>query len=330
MKHRLARSAKLPSPEVVTRRSTLQRELAAATRRARELAGRAIEAGAATALDAGLLELDASRAEAAALDADLVAVRNRHLLAQRTGRAADHFDAAGLGGLPDAPDTLPAVDALRGLMLEHRSEFVRLRLAHEEAERMLRLQVALQYPDLQLQPRYSAEPGEDRNIVGIGIGFQIPLFDRNQVGIARATGARSATRTRFEAACRRALAELDRAHAELTVATERRRQLTDEVAPRAERNVDLARRAIESGRGDILRVLDVQRTWRAVQVQVLEARAAELQAWLRLEAVVGHPLLEFPGDPLTPPTLPPSDDDENPDPVTDAMTPATWNQESDR
>ena len=261
------------------------------------LTRRQIELGASSALDAGLLELDLARVEVRRLAAELDANRAVGDLAARTGMPLARFDALDKAALPLLPEALPSAAELEHALGSSRPELIRLRADHALAERDLRLQIARQYPDLKLGPIYTAEAGEQRDQLGLGIGFNVPWFDANRQNIAAAIGERNRTRAAYEAGLRAALAELDQGLREIELTRARRVALEGSVLPAAEANVRLARLQAEAGAVDTLRILEVQRSVQELQVETTAARLAELEAWLGLERALGQPLLPFPGEP---------------------------------
>jgi cobalt-zinc-cadmium efflux system outer membrane protein len=263
------------------------------------LSQRQIELGLATALDKGLLQLDRARVEVQALDAALDANRAIGDLAARTGMPLERFDALGASSLPALPDQVPAVDGLRELLGAHRPDLIRLRAKHALAERNLRLQIARQYPDLQLGPVYTAEAGEQRDQLGLGLGIRVPWFDANRQAIAAAAGERDQTRATYSAGLQAALAELDSCMRALALTRARRIALEERILPEAEANVALARRQTQAGAVDTLRILDAQRSVQELRVAATTARLDELASWLALERAVGHPIVPFPGEPAS-------------------------------
>jgi outer membrane protein TolC len=188
----------------------------------------------------------------------------------------------------------------------HRSGLLIIKSEYIAAERSLRLEIARQYPDFRFGPSLGGEAGERKSTLGLTLGIDVPLFDRNQQAIARATRQREAVRTRYESEANRALADLDAALATVALARERRRILLDTVLPRAEANIAIARRTVAAGAGSTLRLLDAERSFRNIQIDALDAQLAELSAWSALEQAVGCPLLAFPGEDagtLQPPAL---------------------------
>ncbi|MGN1360079.1 MAG: efflux RND transporter permease subunit [Kiritimatiellia bacterium] len=89
----------------------------------------------------------------------------------------------GIPALPRGPLKLPAaLDLVR-----HPEVLAAMgRLGASEAE--LRLEVRRQYPEVSLSPLYEREDGSDR--LGFGVGVSLPIWNRNRLAIAEATGRR--------------------------------------------------------------------------------------------------------------------------------------------
>jgi cobalt-zinc-cadmium efflux system outer membrane protein len=303
-------------------RGDLLTVVADAARRATE-AGRAlVEAGAATGLDAALLELERARADNRRIEAALVENDAAGAIAMRTGVALDRFARLRDDGLPDPPAEPIAYEHLVDLAVGHRPELVQLRAEYAVAEHNLRLQVELQYPDIQIGVQQQGEGGEFRDQLSLGIGLTLPLFARNQQPIASALAHREQVRIEYENAAKRALADLERLYRRVELLAQRRRNLVEDILPRAEANFELARRSALAGSTGALRLLDVQRSLGQLRVEALDARLDEIEAWVMLERAVGHPLIPFPGEPDTQPDLP-DDIDSTTEPNTTEATRAS-------
>ena len=257
---------------------------------------RLVEAGQATALDTALFELEAGRAESELLLSEEHVAHARSDLAALVGVDGDHFlNPHGLQ-LPVLPNLVPDLALLKKKMIFHHGDLARLRARYERAECQLKLEVAKQYPDLKIGPSGAGDPGETSTLLGLSLGIQLPLFDRNQQAIAQARHLREEIRIRHDSAANRALAGLDRAHAALVLAANRRRVLEEKVLPQAQRSIDLAHRSVVAGAGNALRLLDAERSHRAIMIEVHRASLAERTAWIDLELAVGKPLMLFPGE----------------------------------
>ena len=110
---------------------------------------------------------------------------------------------------------------------------------------------------------------------------------------------------KYEAAAHRILTAIERARATVVLASAQHRILRDEVLPAAGDNVEIARQSLAAGSAGALQLLDAERSFRQVQIEVLEARLAEQLAWSDLEKAVGFPLVEFRSDPASGGRTPP-------------------------
>jgi outer membrane protein TolC len=200
--------------------------------------------------------------------------------------------------LPALPETVPALDTLEEAALVHHPRLAALRASYLVAEKELRLEVADALPDLEMGLDYDNEDG-DRTL-GLPLGIEIPLFDRNQQGIVSACARRDEIRVRYRAALQRLLSEVATAHARLEARRATRAVLTAAVEPASRRTLETARRGLEAGTLDVLHYLEVLRAERAAALESLDARIAEHEAWLELEQAAGVPLLTFPGQPAAP------------------------------
>jgi len=265
-------------------RNEVRKTLAALQRLAR--------AGQATALDVHAIRLDLARA-----DADLAAARTgvveaRSQVAARLGVTARPWSVGARPPLRSLPDA----DELGGLLIAHNSGLAHRRATYRMVEQDVRLEIARQYPDLALGPFLEREEGSNK--WGLEIGIEIPLFDRNQVGIARARAARSEQRALFSSAVARGLDAIEAARARVAARAQHLALLKEQIEPLAEQTVALVRRALDSGNADVLRLLDALRRRQESKLDVVDAEAALYAAWSELEAACGAPLLVFPDEPV--------------------------------
>jgi outer membrane protein TolC len=183
----------------------------------------------------------------------------------------------------------------------HRADIRRSLLEYAAAEARLRLEIANQYPDVQLSPGYAFDEGHHK--ITFGPGFPIPLLNRNRGPIAEAEARRAEAEARFDALQARAIGEMEMALAryrgglvELGDAGERlgRIQQVREAA---------MRRAVEAGEEDRLALA-------GVRVESAVAARARLDALRRVQSALGdledaveQPL--EPGSPLPNPEIKP-------------------------
>ncbi len=219
-------------------------------------------------------EAQTARSEADRTD-DELAQASAEFTAARTRLAA----AAGLLTLDLVNlDEPPFTDApIEGRVVD-RLDVRRALAEHEAAERSLELELARQYPDLHLGPGYEYDQGARKYL--LGVGMELPLFDRNQVGIAAALAHRDASAARFETLQSAALAQMAIAHDSLDAMRRRVQSVHGPVRRRAQDRVATAIQAFQAGATDALSAADAHLEFDAYQRVAAEAK----RAWLRAQA----------------------------------------------
>lgn len=256
-----------------------------------------VEAGTATALDVSLLRLENARERSRRLQARLETANAAADLAELVAVSSSRLLTLQPMALPQLPTELPTFNHLQELIERENPRLVRLRAEYEVAERSLHLEVTKQYPDLTFGPSLGGESGERKTALGLSLGIELPLFDRNQQAIAQARKLREEIRTRYESEAHRVITAVERSLETVAITTERSAVLREDVLPVATRNVEIARQSLSAGSTGGLQVLDAQRSSREVQIEVLQAQLAEQIAWSDLERAVGFPLVQFHSDP---------------------------------
>jgi len=291
---------------VSKQRITARQEIAESAEKSTTATKRLVEAGQGTGLDVGLIRLEQARLRTDALAAETTFAQVLGELSSLIGVHSKHFETIPESSLPPMKDSLPPLSELQTLLLNNHPELARVRAQYEVAERQLHLEIAKQYPDFHIGPSFQRDVGEKKNVLGLTLGIELPVFERNQQAVATAKQRREEIRVKYETAANRALAALDRAHRQYHLALERLKLLQTVVAPITRENIELARKSFEAGATDLLRLLETERGQRAVQLDALESELSVRAAWLDLEKATGLPLLLFPSETheLTPPALP--------------------------
>lgn len=204
--------------------------------------------------------------------------------------AALGLPAAALAGkelvveLPkDAPSaTTLAAPEIRQKTLTTRSDLMALLAEYAATQSALQLEIAKQYPNVNLSPGYEWDQGEHKWRLGLSV--ELPLFNRNQGPIAEATAKRDLIAARFNELQSRILAELDQAEAALQAA---RQQAADLAAIRQaqEARRQAVKISFEAGATDRLELLNAEWELAATGVAETEARIKLAQALVRIEEV---------------------------------------------
>jgi outer membrane protein TolC len=208
----------------------------------------------------------------------------------------------------------PSDADLQERMLAGRLDLRSKEAEYHAAEEELRLAVSGQYPKLKIGPSFEHD-GVSDNYIGVGASLELPLFDRNQGGIAAATAARVRVHAEYTSLLHRLTASAFAARARARAAKAEIDAEERDVLPLLQHNQDLARAAFEARE---LNVLD----WVTAQQRALRTRRAYLEsvvayrlAILDLDAATGLSIIRQPE------AIP------HPEPLTTDIPPGTKTQE---
>jgi outer membrane protein, heavy metal efflux system len=229
--------------------------------------------------DRAALELDTLDDERASVRRQLQRARLR--LGAFIGQATTPYDASDTLALPVTPS---AVDA------PHRPEVDAARARASQADHELRAAQRRWIPRLELEGGVMASTQQNLAGVGyiVGIGGELPVFDRGRRAGERARADGKRWRAEADALLNDARADVEQAHRELLLRIE---QADAYLAGPVTRASDVQRRAAVAYReGDrpILELLDVQRTTRHVSVRALELIYEARRAELMLQRALGR------------------------------------------
>jgi cobalt-zinc-cadmium efflux system outer membrane protein len=259
-------------------------------KRTAELAEIRRKNGDATPLEAGTAQMEALRAreerERAGYDLAIVEEQLKNLLGIGCVTLPVQFTNA--SPLPEVPeDVMPVLDDA----LQHRPDALAAHEATEAAKYRLRLERVnwFKFNIIVFSDGYGDKPPGVFEI-GPGVRVNIPIFNHNQGGIARAKAfVDRALHT--EATLRdRICLEVRQAHLRWVQARTLLQMWEKDMRPLAEQNIQRAEKAYKEGEASLLLVLETTR-------QMLDVRAREIQlsndlrrARAELERSVGHSL----------------------------------------
>ena len=119
------------------------------------------------------------------------------------GLAGIKFSFQDIERLAESP---PDAGARRQALL-HRADILRALAEYAASQSALQLEIARQYPDINLGPGYEYDQGDDK--WSLGISVSLPVFNQNQGAIAEARARRDEAAARFNALQAHVLAEID-------------------------------------------------------------------------------------------------------------------------
>lgn len=234
-----------------------------------------VDAGAATEPDRLRAEVVQAQAEI-----DLESARLDAHAALRSLASAIGIDGTVEIPLTDTPRSLPhfpSQEAVVAAALAANSRVSLARIAIERARSVHELAKAEAVPNLVASagPRYS-DP-ESETTLDLGVGMEIPLFDRNQGNIRAAMADRLSSAAQLREVQLQLIAEVSEAWAAYESARIATTRYQETLLPKAQQTLDLTRQAYERGSADYLRLLDAQQV-------VIESRIAYVDALYRLQA----------------------------------------------
>lgn len=189
----------------------------------------------------------------------------------------------------------PRAEELRRVALQNRPDILAALAHYAAAESALALEVAKQYPDIQLGPGYSWDQGDNK--WSLGISFALPLFQRNQGPIAEASARRGEAAARFTALQARAIAEFETALAAYRAALAKLD--TAETLREAQRLQYRTLRGMVRGEAGRFALINAELQSLAGERARLEAQIAAEQALGALEDAIEQPLHPLDLFPLT-------------------------------
>ncbi len=215
---------------------------------------------------------------------------DRNVLSAALGLPVEALDGSGFSWptLNSPPDqqTLSA-EAIQRLALLNRIDLRRELAQYAAADEALKLEIAKQYPDLNIAGGYSWEGGE--NLFEVGPLAVLPVFNQNQGPIAEAEARRKELAAQFLAAqagiIEQSQATLVRYRGAL-IALEAARSAADFQAER----LGQARRALAVGESDTVVLAQTQLQDLAAQQSVLESLTNAQTALGALEDSIQRPL----------------------------------------
>lgn len=265
-------------------RAAISRDFAARLAEVTGLAERQEQAGLMSRLDARLF-----RVELAERQADLISLdaREKELELQLQAMLG-LAPSASVELVPMVNHAAPAFEdesRLREALEQSSPELTAVRSQYEVAEESLRTEVRKQYPDLVIGPGYGRDQGDDRVLLGVQV--PIPLWNRNQLGVAKTTAEREAARGRFETTYEQLASKLAGALVRHQAGRSLREAVESEVVPLADELEADARRVAELGGVDPLLLLTALKAQHGARLRLIDARAAESIGAIRITELIG-------------------------------------------
>lgn len=177
------------------------------------------------------------------------------------------------------PGEVPSVEARRQALL-HREDLLAALAEYQASQSALQLEIARQYPDLQLGPGYEFDQSENKWMVGLSL--TLPVFNRNQGAIATAQAQREEAAARFRSLQTEIIGTIEQAVASYR-ASRTKMETAESLAAEFRATVERTRKMYEAGEVPALDVTAAELEQNANAVNQLNARVEALRSLGRLE-----------------------------------------------
>jgi cobalt-zinc-cadmium efflux system outer membrane protein len=189
---------------------------------------------------------------------------------------------------PPGLESLP-ITTIRKAGLLHRADIRRVLAEYAAADAAVRLEVAKQYPDLQLTPSYQFQEGFGEYVLGAALQ-QLAPFHRNRPIIEQAEAEREQAASQFQFQQAQAIGEMERAVAQYQAAFKVWQDAGSRVLVIQRDREAAARRALAAGEGDRLSVATARLETIVASRTELEALTRVTTALAALEDAMQQPL----------------------------------------
>jgi cobalt-zinc-cadmium efflux system outer membrane protein len=223
-------------------------------------------------------------------DLKLQAAEARGKLAGAIGMPAGAL--AGAGFLLNFAEKAPVVlskEEIQNRALVGRPDILAALEEYAASEDALKLEIAKQYPDIDLGPGYEWDQGDHK--WSIGLTITLPIFNHNQGPIAEAEGRRAEAAARFTGLQAQVIGEVQQALVAYDALREKLDE-TDSLLKSKQQQVLEAQASFEAGEGDRLALL-------GAQLEYYTAALDRLQTAADVNAAAGlvQDAMQYPLDP---------------------------------
>ncbi len=277
-------------------RLTEQEKIVATLQNTQRVGSKLLKLGTINSLGLNSINIEYNRVVLDRIDREITLVEETAALSELMGVSSDLFENKSVISLPELSDSLPELQELKELMLKHNTSLSRLELQYKVDYAALRLEVARRIPDLDIGAGYEQEVGEDKKVLGTGLGIELPIFDRNQQGIIEAQSRQDNTRLAYKSEMNKALNRLESGIKRYRLYLKQYKEIESHLIPLSQKNIRSAERALRIGSLDILLFLELQKEYRDLLIKQIDLKKSLWDALLDIENITGYPIYMFPDE----------------------------------
>ncbi|MCF6312268.1 MAG: TolC family protein [Verrucomicrobiales bacterium] len=194
-----------------------------------------------------------------------------------------------LGSLSTPPAKIPEIEIFLARVPNHPA-VQQAEAVVQVAQKSWRYQRTQRIPNLSLALGYRRDASVDENAIVLGATLPLPLFNRNQGGIANAAASMDRAEQQQKNTLATLQVKLSQTYSELALSHMMSRLIETELMPKARESFKATEESHRLGRTTYLQLLEAQRNLTTMLQRRTEAFAQFHQARISLEALTGKPL----------------------------------------
>ncbi len=252
-----------------------------------ELSERRLAEGSGTQLDVNVATAELGRAEQQDGSARGDYMAARAVLAESLGMEASALPKPD-GSLTDKLDSpTPELKTLLEAAQQNRADLLAFRHIEDSVDARLELARTSVWPSINLN-LFANREESTYTILGGGVSFSIPLFQRNQGAIAQGQAQLRSVRAERDSARLAVLREVVTEHSRYRAARDSAERLRDRVLGSLMGSIELLQRSFSAGKSTWVDVLVMRRSFFDAHRALIESSATALRARVRLDLAAGQ------------------------------------------
>ncbi|MGZ8172090.1 MULTISPECIES: TolC family protein [Methylobacter] len=175
------------------------------------------------------------------------------------------------------PDDSLGVDRLRRLALVNRADILKALAEYDAGQSALQLEIAKQYPDIQMNPGHQWDQGDNK--WSLGLTLKLPLLNQNEGPIAEAEANRKLAAATFLALQNKTLGDIDQIVIGFRMASNKL-TIAEALLASREKQQRAVTAQFNAGETDRLALT-------SAEVELISIQLARLEAWNRAQQALG-------------------------------------------
>jgi outer membrane protein TolC len=262
-----------------TKRDALQKQAAIQDRLVDLLAHR-LSAGAVSQPEVTLAHLALQQSQLLLAETQREHAEAKVLLASALGLPIQALDGIGFSFIAFSrlpPDESLDVDRLRPLALVSRADILKALAEYDASQSALQLEIAKQYPDIQMKPGHQWDQGENK--WSLGVSLTLPILNQNEGPIAQAEANRKLAAATFLALQNKTMSDIDQTVIGFRMASNKL-SIAEALLASREKQQRAVTAQFNAGETDRLALT-------SAEVELISIQLARLEAWNRAQQALG-------------------------------------------